>query len=70
MSMSVKIKTILYMKKMTIKQLSDKLGYKGFNFYAKLNKDNFTEEELKKIADALNCDYEGVFTFRDSGRKF
>ena len=54
---------------MTIKELSDKLGYKGANFYNKLKKDNLTEKELHRIADALDCDYDGTFTFRDTGKQ-
>ena len=69
MSMSLKIKTILLERDMTIKQLSEKLGYKGNNLYNKLDRDNLSEKELKKIADALNCDYDGIFTFRDTGKQ-
>jgi len=67
--MSLKIKTILLERDMTIKQLSEKLGYKGNNLYNKLDRDNLSEKELKKIADALNCDYDGIFTFRDTGKQ-
>lgn len=67
--MTLKIKTILLERDMTIKQLSEKLGYNGNNLYNKLDRDNFSEKELKKIADALNCDYDGFFTFRDTGKK-
>jgi len=67
--MALKIKTILLERDMTIKQLSEKLGYKGNNLYNKLDRDNLSEKELKKIADALNCDYDGIFTFRDTGKQ-
>lgn len=69
MGMALKIKTILLERDMTIKQLSERLGYKGNNLYNKLDRDNLNEKELKKIADALNCDYDGVFTFRDTGKR-
>lgn len=69
MGMSFKIRTILLERNMTIKELSDKLGYNGTNFYAKLRKDNLTEKELHRIADALDCDYDGIFTFRDTGKQ-
>ncbi len=69
MSMALKIRTILLERDMTIKQLSDKLGYKGNNLYNKLDRDNLSEKELKKIADALKCDYDGIFTFRDTGKQ-
>ena len=56
MSMSNKIRTILTQRNMTIKDLSDSLGYKGSNLYNKLKKDDFTESECRKIAEVLNCD--------------
>ena len=56
-------------RNMSIKELSDKLGYKGTNLYNKLRRDNLTEKELREIADILNCDYDGIFTYRDTGKK-
>jgi len=69
MSMAKKIKIALLERGMTIKELSEKLGYEGSNLYNKLQRDNLNEKELKKIADAMDCDYDGVFTFRDTGKK-
>lgn len=67
--MALKIRTILLERNMTIKELSDKLGYNGTNLYNKLNRDNLTEKELRAIADILNCDYDGIFTYRDTGKQ-
>ena len=69
MSMALKIRKILLERDMTIKQLSEKLGHKGSNLYSKLDRDNLNEKELRSIADALNCDYNGIFTFRDTGKQ-
>lgn len=69
MSMSLKIKMILLERGMTIKQLSEKIGCKGTNLYNKLDRDNFSEKDLRAIADALNCSYDGIFTFLDSGKQ-
>lgn len=69
MSMAKKIKIILVERNMTIRELSNKLGYKGSYLYNKLYRDRLTENDLKLLADALNCDYEGIFTFRDTGRQ-
>lgn len=69
MSMAKKIKTILLERDMTIKELSIKLGYESTYLYNKLSRDKFFESDLKKIADALDCDYDGIFTFRDTGKK-
>lgn len=46
-----------------------KYSYKGNNLYNKLDRDNLSERELRAIADALNCDYDGIFTFRDTGKQ-
>lgn len=69
MGMTIKIRKILLERNMTIKELSDKLGYKGSNLYSKLDRDNLSERELRAIADALDCDYDGIFTMRDSGKQ-
>lgn len=69
MSMAKKIKIILVERNMTIRELSNKLGYKGSYLYNKLYRDRLTESDLKIIANALDCDYEGIFTFRDTGRQ-
>lgn len=69
MGMALKIRKILLERNMTIKELSDKLGYNGSSLYNKLYRDDLSEKELCAIADALNCDYDGIFTFRDSGKQ-
>lgn len=69
MSMSKKIKALLLERDVSIKELSAKLGFKGSYLYNKLSRDKFTEEELIKIGEALDCDYEGIFTLRDTGKK-
>ena len=47
MGMALKIRTILLERNMSIKELSDKLGFKGTNLYNKLRRDNLTEKELR-----------------------
>lgn len=69
MGMTLKIKILLLQRGMTIKQLAEKLGTSGGNLSNKLSRDNFSEKELHAIADALNCDYEGIFTQRDTGKQ-
>lgn len=65
-----KIRAILLERDMSIKELSDKLGYKGSHFYTILEKDNLDEKQLLTIAEALNCDFDGTFTLKDTGKKF
>ena len=69
MAMTLKIKTILLERGMTIKELAEKIGTTGNNLSNKLSRDNFSEKELRAMAEALNCDYDGIFTYRDTGRQ-
>ena len=69
MSMALKIKTILLERKKTIKELAEQIGTNGNNLSNKLSRDNFSEKELRQIAEALNCDYDGIFTMRDTGKQ-
>ena len=58
-----------YKKEMSAVDLSKILDCTPTNVYNKLKRDNFSEKELKQIADILNCDYDGIFTYRDTGKK-
>ena len=68
MGMAIKIRIILLERNMTIKDLAEKIGTTGNNLSNKLARDNLSEKELHIIADALNCDYDGIFTFKDTGK--
>ena len=67
--MALKIRTLLLERNMKIKDLAEKLGYSGNNLSNKLKDDNFSEKELRKIAEILNCDYEANFIMKDSGKQ-
>ena len=69
MSMALKIRTILLERNIKIKDLAEKLGTSGNNMSNKLRKDNFTEKELRDIAEALDCDFEASFILRDTGKR-
>ncbi len=69
MGMALKIKMILLERHMTLKELAEKVGTTGNNLSNKFSRDNLSEKELHAIADALNCDYDGIFTFRDTGKQ-
>ncbi len=69
MGMAIKIRTLLLERKMTIKELAEKIGTNGSNLSNKLSRDNFSENELWDIAEALDCDYDATFTMRDTGKK-
>ena len=69
MGMSEKIKIALLKRKMTVTQLAEKLNTSSQNLSNKLRQDKFRENELREIAEALNCDYEANFIMRDTGEK-
>lgn len=69
MGASEKVRIILIKRNMKIKELAEKLGYSGNNFSNKLKADDFSEKELLKIAEVLNCDYSYTFTMRDTGEQ-
>lgn len=66
MSMSEKIRIALVKRKISITELAANLGTSQSNLSNKLKRDNFSEKELKQIADILNCDFKGSFIMRDT----
>lgn len=68
MAMASKIRILLIERNMKIKDLAEKLGYSGNNLSNKLRDDNFSEKELRKIAELLDCDFDATFTLRDTGK--
>ena len=69
MGMALKIKIILLERKMTLKGLAEKLGTTGNSLGNKLSRDNLSEKDLREIANALDCDYDGIFTMKDTGKQ-
>ena len=67
--MSEKIKILLVKRKKTVTQLAEAINTSSQNLSNKLRQDKFRENELQDIAKALDCDYEGEFTLRDTGDK-
>ena len=68
MGMAKKIRTILLERDMTIEELAETIATNGNNLSNKLARDNCSEKELRDIAEELDCDYDGIFTLRDSGK--
>lgn len=67
-SMGEKIRIVLRRKKITIAELAAVMETSRQNLTNKLNRDNFSEQELHQIAEALGCKFEGYFVF-DDGEK-
>jgi len=70
MGMSIKIKMLLVAKEMTVEDLAKKLNpiTSRQNMAAKLKKDNFTDKDLREIAEACGVKYEGFFILEDGRR--
>lgn len=66
MAMAEKIKIILLKRKMSVKDLSEKLNCTSQNLSGKFKRDNFSENELKEIAEKLNCEFIGSFKMLDT----
>ena len=48
-------------------ELARRLHTSPQNFHNKMKRDNFRDDELQAIADALDCDYTVSFRLRDTG---
>lgn len=70
MSMTEKIRIILVKRgNMSEAELSRRLNTTPQNLNKKLTKGNLREEDLKKIAEALDCTFEGTFRLNDTGEQ-
>jgi DNA-binding Xre family transcriptional regulator len=56
--LSIEIQKLMLERGINKKSLAEHCGWSQSNLYSKLKRDNFTEEELQKICDALDCDLE------------
>jgi len=67
MAMTEKIKIVLLKKKLTVKDLAERLGCSPQNLSGKFRRDNFSENELREIAAALDVEYYGFFKIPETG---
>jgi transcriptional regulator with XRE-family HTH domain len=70
MGMTERIR-ILLVKRGNISEaeLARRIGELPQNLNRKMKRDNFTSEDLRKIAEALNCDFNQAFKMRDTGEE-
>lgn len=68
LTMTEKIRLLLRRKKVTIVELSNRLGTTNQNLANKFKRDNFSMKELCEIAKALDCEFEGFFVDKNGDR--
>ena len=69
LTMGEKIRIALKRRKMTVAQLAELTNQTRQNLSNKLARDNFHEQDIKLIAEALNCEYEAYLVMKDTGEK-
>ena len=68
MAMAEKIRILLIKRgNLSEAELARRLEISPQNLNAKMKRDNFTEADLKKIADVLDCSFEALFRLNDTG---
>lgn len=60
---------LLVEREMTLTDLSRLVNRSLSTMSGKMSRDNFSEKDLKQIADVLDYDYEAVFTDRKTGKQ-
>jgi transcriptional regulator with XRE-family HTH domain len=70
LSFAEKVKIIIGRQNMSYVDLAAKMGTTRQNISNKMSKDNFSEDDMRRIADLLDCDYEGpTLKMRDTGEE-
>ena len=69
LSAGEKIKIVMKRRGMNLGDLAEKTHQSRQNLSNKMTRDNFSEKEIKEIAEVLDCDYEASFVMRDSGER-
>jgi transcriptional regulator with XRE-family HTH domain len=70
MGMAEKIR-ILLVKRGNISEaeLARRLGMSTTNLYNRLKRDNFTDKDLQRIAEVLDCTFKAGFILNDTGEE-
>lgn len=67
--MTEKLKIAMVKRHMNGTDLAEALGCSSQNVYSLMKKNNWNEEQLRKIGDKLNCDIEINLIMRDTKEK-
>ena len=63
--MAIKIQQLMLEKGLKKKDFAERCGWTSSNLYNKMRRDDFSESELKTMADALNCDLDIKFVSKE-----
>ena len=70
MSMTEKIRIVMVKRgNISAADLARRIGTSPQNLNNKLRRDNFSQNELKEIAKALNCEYRASLVLLDTGEE-
>ena len=70
MAMAEKIRIMLVKRgNISEAELARRLGVRPQNLNNKMKRDNFTENDLREIAAALDCEFEAAFRMRDTNER-
>lgn len=69
MAAAKKIKMLLVEREMNLTDLAKLLNKSLSTISGKMSRDNFSEKDLKEIAELLNYHYEAVFTDKETGKQ-
>ena len=50
-------------------ELARRLGMSTQNLHRRMKRDNFTEADLRRIAEVLDCEFEAGFVLKETGEK-
>ena len=68
--MAKKIRLLLVKNdNITEAELARRLNTSPANFYQKMKRDNFAEEDLREIGEVLGCDLKMIFIDRKTGEE-
>ena len=68
MSISEQIKVLCVRSNISMAELARRIGISPQSFSAKMKRESFTPAELKELAAAAGCKYEGSFILPDGDR--
>lgn len=67
---SEKIRILIKRRGISITDLAESVSTTRQNLTNKLTRDNFTESDLKAIAQDLDCSFKSTFVMNDTGEEF